>query len=211
MDITPCPESRRTGRRVALLAGGALWLAVVMAGFVSLFRYSAEPGGLQAPPSQWPTRAPIHLDATRPTLVLFAHPHCPCTRATIAELDRLMAMCAGGLVAHVIFYADPQFGEGWERTALWEHAGRIPGVHVLADAMGAAARAFCAQTSGCTLVYAPDGRLLFYGGITGARGHEGDNPGVSAIVEIASGSWGPVRTSAVYGCELFERCLGNER
>ena len=39
---------------------------------------------------------------------------------------------------------------------------------------------FGAETSGQTLLYDRDGRLLFSGGTTGSRGHDGDNAGFAS-------------------------------
>lgn len=182
--------------------GGAGWLAAVTAGFVSMFHYSAEPAAIATPPARWPTQAPLSLDPLRPTLVLFAHPHCPCTRATLAELDRVMARCVDRLAATVLFYKDPQLGPRWERTELWDHAASIPGVRPLADPLGETARVFGAMTSGLAVLYAPDGHLMFHGGITASRGHEGDNAGAEAIIDLVASGTGAFRTSEVYGCAL---------
>ena len=92
---------------------------------------------------------------------------------------------------------------GWERTDLWDSAAAIPGVHVMTDEGGAQARVFGALVSGQTLLYGATGSLLFSGGITGARGHEGDNPGRTALTSILD--WrpaGPIRTP-VFGCYLY--------
>jgi hypothetical protein len=68
--------------------------------------------------------------------------------------------------------------------------------------MGETARAFGAKTSGFTALYAPDGRLLFHGGITASRGHEGDSAGAAAIVDFVVLGTASVRNTAVYGCGL---------
>ncbi|HZN40142.1 MAG TPA: hypothetical protein VFD82_15155 [Planctomycetota bacterium] len=186
----------------AIWAGGAAWLTAVGAGLVSMSSYGAEPGAMTTPPARWPTTVPVGLDPVLPTLVLFAHPHCPCTQATLGELERVMARSKGHLVARVLFYTDPRLGPRWERTASWDHAATIPGVHPQVDPMGETARAFGARTSGFTALYAPDGRLLFHGGITASRGHEGDNAGAAAIIDLAAGGTASVRSTAVYGCEI---------
>lgn len=50
------------------------------------------------------------------------------------------------------------------------------------DRDGAELSRFGFRTSGDTRLYAPDGALVFHGGITASRGHEGDNPGQSAVL-----------------------------
>jgi hypothetical protein len=67
------------------------------------------------------------------------------------------------------------------------------------------ARIFAARTSGYVLLYSPAAKLLFQGGITGSRGHEGDNYGLSRLAGLliapAPESPNPV-ISRVFGCEL---------
>jgi hypothetical protein len=83
-------------------------------------------------------------------------------------------------------------------------------VRVVADTDGADARRFGAIASGQTMLYGSDGRLQFTGGITGSRGHEGDNAGVDAIEAALQGDRSGLdgdrtaRTSTfVFGCLLF--------
>jgi len=204
MDSTSSPV-RRTGHRLplaTLLLVLAMWSVLVTAGFTTLFAHDATPGEIAEAPGRWPAATSVRLDPSRPTLVLFAHPRCPCTRATIAELDRVMARCAGRLAASVWFYTDPALGPEWARTASWNHAANIPGVRAEVDASGEAARSFGAETSGSVVLYAPDGRLLFHGGITASRGHEGDNAGAAAILALVAGETAATRSTPVYGCAL---------
>src|SRR4051812_44154376 len=87
---------------LSLLA--ALWAAGVSAGFFLLDRYAAAPGEGGQPPPSWPRGSRIPLATDRPTLVLFAHPKCPCTRATIGELAAVMTHARDRLSARVLFY-----------------------------------------------------------------------------------------------------------
>jgi hypothetical protein len=52
-------------------------------------------------------------------------------------------------------------------------------------------------------LYAPTGKLLFSGGITASRGHEGDNVGRSAIVSFILNGHAPVNHTPVFGCSLL--------
>jgi len=119
----------------------------------------------------------------------------------MSELERIAARTRGRLDMNVVFYADPALGEDWERSGLWERAAAIPRARVWSDPKGALATRFDARTSGQVLVYAPDGRLVFRGGITGSRGHEGDNAGESAIIGLIQGG-DPQGGTQVFGCEL---------
>jgi len=107
------------------------------------------------------------------------------------------------MAAFVVFVTPPGFGENWTKTDLWSSVGLIPGVTRIID-NGAESNLFGAATSGQTMVYDHRGRLLFSGGITAARGHFGDNAGVSAIVALLGGpAHAGLARTAVYGCPLF--------
>jgi len=135
---------------------------------------------------------------------MFAHPHCPCTRASLGELERLLAQAPGRLSAHVVFLKLAETPADWEKTDLWRKASSITGVTVYVDQAGKEAQRFHAETSGQTLLYDSTGNLRFQGGITFARGHAGDNPGRTALQELLrEGHSNQVKTP-VFGCALFE-------
>lgn len=76
------------------------------------------------------------------TLVVFVHPQCPCSDATVAELTRLMTVCHDKLIAHALFIRPGGFASGWEQTNLWRDAARILGVFVACDPDGVEAKRF---------------------------------------------------------------------
>jgi hypothetical protein len=194
------------------LAGGAVFAAcAVLAGFAILLGYAHEPGPAGRVPIRCPAPAAPSLDPIRPTLFLFAHPQCPCTRATLSELDRIAAHGAGRLRIRVYFLSEPELGEELLHGHLWSVASGIPGVEVRADDSGAIARSFGVETSGHALLYASDGHLLFEGGITGARGHEGDNAGETSILEAVLGGIPSCRSTPVYGCSLGDGAVDEEK
>jgi hypothetical protein len=76
-------------------------------------------------------------------------------------------------------------------------------VHPVEDPEGAAALRFGASTSGQTLLYNDSGRLVFNGGITAARGHEGPNDGQDAVIALLQNR-PPLHTATpVFGCSLL--------
>lgn len=135
---------------------------------------------------------------------MLAHPRCPCTRASIAELARIAAQVQGKLDAYVLFLKPQASGTEWEDTDLRRAASKIPAVKVLTDAEGAEAHRFGAETSGHTLLFGADGHLLFSGGITQSRGHAGDNAGESAIISLINDAVAESRETRVFGCSLFD-------
>ncbi|MCE9668979.1 RedB protein [Myxococcus stipitatus] len=185
-------------------AVGVMWLVVVTGGMALLARHSLTPGDTRSAPASWPEAAHLPRTPGRPVLVMLAHPHCPCTRASLGELEVLMAHAGGRLDAVVLFAAPPGTGRDWTRGPLWGMAAAIPGVTVLEDRGGERARLFGAVTSGQSLLYDASGRLRFQGGMTQARGHRGDNPGRSAVEALLreEGGMGGLSEHAVYGCAL---------
>src|SRR5260221_1265704 len=132
-------------------------------------------------------------------MLVFAAPRCPCTRATIHELDRLLVRIGDRADVSVIF-SGPDGGDA--RDA----ARAIRGVRVVDDPSRAQSRRFGARTSGEVLLYGADGALLFAGGITPSRGHEGDSAGAARIEELLTRTnvAETPANAAVFGCALFE-------
>jgi hypothetical protein len=180
------------------------WLTVVVGGTIQLARYSNTPGNDGPAPISWPADSHIPLDGKRPTLVMFVHPHCPCTRASLGELEVLMARVQGLVSAHVVVLKPSDTAANWEKTDLWRTASSIPGVSVYVDDAGLEARRFHAETSGQTLLYDQSGVLRFQGGITLSRGHAGDNPGRIALQDLLRDGYSKQDTTPVFGCSLFE-------
>ncbi len=188
-----------------------LWLLSAAAGFGVLAKYQSTEGPVGKTPQGWPKGAQVVLDQRQDTLIMFAHPQCPCTRASIEELNRLMAKSHGQLVAQVYFFRPHDFQGDWVKTDLWRSAAAIPGVSVHEDIDGAQARLFGAETSGNVLLYDTRAQLLFNGGITGSRGHAGDNTGEDTILSLVSGEVVSLKQTPVYGCSLLSHCQTVEK
>ena len=194
-------SAKRLGRAwVAILV--LVWLAVVLGGAALLQEYKATPGIAAAAPGTWPAASRIRREATRPTLVMLAHPRCACTRASIAELRRLLST-AGDVAAHVVFVRPEGMPADWERSGTWASASEIRGVRVWADPNGVEAERFGGVTSGTVLLYDRAGALRFSGGITPARGHQGDSAGRRALLAALRNTQTPRAQSAVFGCPIF--------
>jgi len=195
----------------APLLFGALWLGVSLFGLAFLWRYENTPAPPMAAPATWPAGSRISRAAGLATLVMFAHPRCPCTRASIGELAELLAQCQGRLRAIVLFYKPRGAPAAWARTDLWRSAAAIPGVEAGADDGGTEAARFGALSSGSVLLYDAAGKLAFRGGITGERGHMGDNEGREAIADILHGLTPRLTAMPVLGCSLANpksKCAG---
>jgi hypothetical protein len=198
------PKPKRLGLWCLSLLLTALWIGAIAGGFARLREHESSPGQAGEPPSSWPAGATIKSAPDQPTLVVFAHPQCPCTRATIGELALLMARCQDRVQAHVLFYKPADSTPAWEQTTAWSAAAQIPGVAVTVDLDGVEATRFCAKTSGHVLLYGRDGKLLFTGGITASRGHAGENRGRSAIVSLVTCGVLEVDHTPVFGCPILK-------
>jgi hypothetical protein len=180
----------------------AVWFVSVAAGMGALGLYATTPGLQGEARSEWPADSGIARNLRRSTLLVFLHPHCPCSRATLAEVSRLLGAPSGDLDVHVVFVQPPGAAAGWVKGPLWSDAEALEGVQIHADVDGVEATRFGVKTSGHVLLFDEHGQVRLSGGITPARGHEGDNPGRQAIVgreEIAST---PPVTCPVFGCPL---------
>jgi hypothetical protein len=172
---------------------GLAWLAAVAGGVWAWERYDAT-AGPDGP------AAPTTPASARWQLTVFVHPHCPCARATLTELAEVRREVPDLLIG-VVFVCPPGTPAGWERGRLWDAAARLPDVELRVDP-GTEARRLGAETSGLAVVATPDGRVVFRGGLTRARGREGDSAGRRAVLDWVHGGSGPA-AAPVFGCPLF--------
>ena len=200
MPALPTP-TRRIGTLVIGVSALA-WLGAVVFGQRVMLNYDYTAAAPGAPPSRWPKASVLRRTEGLSTIVVVAHPHCPCTRATVEELARLMAPLHGRATADVVFVRPRGFTDEWEKSDLWQSAARIPDVTVWSDADGVEATRFGALASGQTMLYGPAGDLQFSGGITASRGHAGDNAGQSAIFSLVTVGQSPIDHASVFGCSL---------
>jgi hypothetical protein len=197
------PTQKRIAPWLTVLFAG-MWLMAAALGQRVMLNYDYAAAAPGTPPEAWPAATKIPRTPDLSSIVVVAHPHCPCTRATLEELARLMAVLENRATATVLFVRPPGFSEDWEKTDLWRSAARIPGVAVLDDRSGVEASRFGAQASGQTMLYDADGTLRFSGGITASRGHSGDSPGRSAILSIVNTGNSSTSRTSVYGCSLHD-------
>lgn len=182
----------------------AVWIIASGIGLALLALYSNTPGQSQPGPSQWPSDSRIQLSNDRATLVLFVHPYCACTRASLGELERIVARYQDVVAPWVVFLKPSGTAGDWEKTDLWRTAAAIPGVRVVSDVDGIETRRFRARISGQTLLYDKRGQLLFDGGITFARGHSGDNAGRTAVETWLAGGSTDCSQTPVFGCGMAD-------
>jgi hypothetical protein len=186
-----------------MLAGTAIWGLAVATGFFALQLYKSSPGQGGRNIEHWPGTSRVPHHDTRPTLIVAVHPLCPCTQATVSELARVLTRCKGQVEVHVLVYLPEHAGHAWSPTRRLRGLGTMPGVHLVDDPAGEQAALFGARTSGLVALYGQDGRLLFRGGLTSARGHEGDSEGQRALLGLIQNNQSDYpRETCVYGCPI---------
>jgi hypothetical protein len=194
---------RKLSANVAALCA-IVWVAVLAFGFAGMWRYKMTAGEMSQSPARWPEGTHLLRSADRATLVMFAHPRCSCTRASMIELARLAYERHGELETLVVFLSPAGSPPGFVESDLWHSAAAIPGARVARDEGGVEAALFGAGTSGAALLYAKDGTLLFRGGITPARAHQGDSLGRERILALLDGHPVDRRDAPVFGCGLTD-------
>lgn len=198
--LTAIVHCRRQPVMWALLV---VWLASVGTGLAWLMAYDNTPGAPADAPAGWPAANALPRNPSGPTLVMLAHPRCDCTRASLGELAELLARARQRPRTYVVFIRPGGVAAAWEKTPIFDQATRIPGVTVIRDENGAEAKRFGVSTSGQTLLYDRDGRLVYSGGVTAARGKPGSNAGQSMLLELLAGGHPARPTTRVFGCSLF--------
>jgi len=180
----------------------ALWSVAVASGLYLQAAYVQSEGDVAAPPAAIP--ASLRADPDRFTLVMAIHPKCPCTRASLGELQRLRAKLGDRIALAYVVYAPVERADEWMPA----FAARLTRLglegRVIHDATGEIAAGMGCRTSGSVVLYDPREGARFWGGITAARGHHGDNLGSDAILAIVREGAADTFTSPVYGCSITD-------
>ncbi len=199
------PQHSRKSRNVALICAFAAWMTAAGGALAALTDYASRPGTAALAPTSWPRASHLARTPGRATLVMVAHTKCSCTRASLHELERAMAN-AGSRIEAIVVFVGPRETRGLDGLRdLRSTARAIPNVRVVEDE--SEARLFGAATSGQVLLYEESGALVFRGGLTAARGHEGDSVGGDVVRGFSVTHASPATTitaSEVFGCALFD-------
>jgi hypothetical protein len=178
------------------------WGLALGFGFVLLGAYAARPGDPGAPPQCWPRSSVLVRDESRFNLLVFLHPACPCSRASVEELGYVMKHARGRVRAQALLVVPETIPKTWVVGKLENQLSELPDLGVRRDRGGVEQRRFGAATSGHVLLYDCRGRLVFSGGITPARGHVGPNYGRDALLAYLERDTNQRAASPVFGCPL---------
>ncbi len=180
----------------------AIWVVVVVFGMRSLMLYGSNAGADGLAPERWPESAECRRDANRMNLLMFLHPKCFCSRASLSELEKLQSHFNDQISVKIIFWIPDSVSEDWKQCALWKKVQGMVGVEGIQDSSGKLASRFGAKTSGQVVLYDQQGWLKFQGGVTAMRGEEGSNAGVEMIKTVIRKSDSRISSTPVFGCAL---------
>jgi hypothetical protein len=186
----------------------AAWALAAAGGSWALASYSLRAGSDGAPAPRWPAESSLQRSPSGPTLLLFAHGGCPCTQASLSELERLLARAARGVDAQVVVHGPEELGTELRDSPVGRRAAAMAGVTLVGDPGGREAVRFGAATSGHVMLYDSSGALCWSGGITPSRGHEGANAGSSALSALLGGRSPREPSTPVFGCAIRDSGLG---
>ena len=188
---------------------GTCLLTIAIGSWI-LTDYSYRPGtqgdiattltSIEEVPELWPDDKATN--SAQKTLLLFYHPHCPCTKSAIRNLERLCVRFAGH--AHIVafgFCPDDE-ADSWIASGTTSTLKRLE-ARVIVDRNAEQCSAFGVKTSGHFLLYGGNGDLLFSGGITPGRGHEGSTHAASDLLQqVIGGQSNATKHWPVYGCPI---------
>lgn len=178
-----------------------LWTAALAVCLLWLGAYASTPGADGAAVESLPPSAAISSGADG-TLLMFVHPHCPCTAASLTEFEGVLERSPAALGAELVFFSDPAAGPDWVEGRLWRRAGDLEQVRRRVDPGGVLATEFGVSTSGHVLYFDAEGALRFDGGLTAGRGHVGPTLARAALERVLAGDATAPSDFVVFGCGL---------
>lgn len=181
---------------------GVCWALAVASGFVALAQYDSVEGASGEAPTVWHDVAGLTRVEGEGLVVMAVHPRCPCTRASVVELERVIGGRGVRAVLLVATYEGVGLGAVDEAGPIVDLAERLGGFEIVEDAGGVIAASLGGLTSGSVVFYDASGRLRYRGGVTASRGHEGPSAGASMLTLALDGEADSVLQGPVYGCPL---------
>lgn len=189
---------KRAFRAIGFGAVLLAWAGLLGAGFALLQRYESTAAHSAPAPA---VENPLFRDGKLFSLVIALHPHCPCSRATVGELVKIYSHAPDKAKITVLAFKPLDEPDSWiESSALRTLEKLSP--HVVIDTNGVMATSLSLNTSGQIQLYSPEGKLLYNGGITAARGHSGDNAGESTVLSLLRNEITTAANAPTFGCSI---------
>ncbi|QDV71246.1 hypothetical protein Poly24_49810 [Rosistilla carotiformis] len=215
--VTWAPRSRRTWLLLT-----SVWCVAVTAYcfWMTAYGLGTHPENLSRKVAVWPADATLPRDPDRPTLVLFLHPRCFCSEATVEQLQTILRSAKEAQVAIpntlVVACMPANAPSDWRDSRLNLQSRQLPDSIFINDVDGVECGRFGVNTSGTVMLFDAAGRRRFSGGITIARGQVGESHGgrllreglaqIDASIVPAAGTLAERQrhvSPPVFGCKLL--------
>jgi hypothetical protein len=184
--------------KVLIGTTGLLWLGAVLVSWNALLRHTYQ---TSAEVNQSETRKSVS-SSEKYRVIVFAHPFCPCTRATLNKLDESLTRFPAGVSIRVIFSTFGLPVSAVSSSAIVAQARRLKGVEVESDNSGTKASEFNAKVSGEVFAFNRQGSCVFHGGLTSGRGHQGESIGQRELELRVCENVNEPYIGPVFGCTL---------
>lgn len=168
-----------------------IWFAFVIAGYSLMVAYSSTAARTIPAVAALPENFGFADRNCRHAfnLIVCLHPQCPCSQATVGELEKILDRTNAKDFQCTVYLSKPagtgpRFVEGNILNALNDIKAKDKGdLEVIIDDGDKFATRLNVKTSGHIFLFDRYGKRLFDGGITAARGHAGDNAGADFIID----------------------------
>ena len=179
---------------------------VIILGSFQLASYSTQPGQTGDVARRLDNKAFTEMvpgvkshDGKFRVLIAY-HPHCPCTVAAIRNLQRMQTRISKPHIVCALAYLPKGNSKDWISSTNSNEIQNLSNVQTIVDCNGQISSELGIKTSGHVLIYSPDGELLFSGGITPGRGHEGDCPASESVISAINDRSSERIRWPVFGC-----------
>ncbi len=179
----------------------SIWFLLLLAAFYLITDYSLKSESKNPDIQKWPKESTLSMSQNKYTLITAIHPKCACSFATINELNRLLVTLHSDLSLLFLIYT-PTGEEEWKESPLVKKLQALPSSQLVIDLDGKEAAKFELSVSGECQLFSPEGSLLFSGGITASRAHEGDALGQTMIKTAIVKATTEVNTTPAFGCPI---------
>ena len=180
------------------------WLFAVLESSIFLTSYqlrSDQPGVV----ASWPSASKIKRTHDSEHLLLFIHPKCVCSHATIDQLKQVLPLSPNDCQFSVAVYCPDGKSQSWLETRLADTIADLKPDEIRLAVDGYEAQQFGVTTSGHLLHFDNNGSLKFSGGITSSRGHRGDCIALKSLKKTLSRKsvhHSQLVTFPVFGCTI---------
>src|SRR4051812_23804728 len=120
------------------------WCGLAAFGYAILLRYSFANGNASPAPRIIPSSLAASSPPGRPQLFVALHPRCPCSRATVRELAKILTRTAFTAQTTVLMYRPEKETDSWMEGPLLRECRRM-NCQIRADPKGALAASLGTQ------------------------------------------------------------------